>query len=87
MDSEHETEPAQALDRRLYVPGIDVWRAHLKTDSEKTYCHSKNPGEDFYHRFSYGEIFVQRDHEQYCIECALRLGFLTNDRMFWQRRS
>lgn len=80
-------ETEKAHDRRLYIPGAETWAAHLKTDSDKTYCHSKAPGEDFYHRLSTGEIYVQRDHEQYCIECALRLGFITNDRLFWQRRS
>lgn len=77
-DSEH--------DRRLYIPSLEGWGAHLKTDSEKVYCYSKHPGEDFYHRISRGEVYVQRDHEKYCIECALKLGFLTNDRLFWQRR-
>lgn len=73
-------------DRRLYLPSFEGWSAHLKTESEKVYCYSKKPGEDFYHRISRGEIYVQRDHEKYCIECALRLNFLTNDRLFWQKR-
>jgi len=76
-----------AHDRRLYVPAFDGWSAHLKSDSEKTYCYVKAPGEDFYHRISRGEIYVQKDNEKYCIECALRQGHLTNDRLFWQRRS
>ncbi len=74
-------------DRRLYIPGFEHWTAHLKQDSEKVYCYAKHPDEDFYHRISRGEIFVQRDKEKYCIECALRLGYLSNDRLFWQRRS
>lgn len=76
----------QSDDRRLYVQSIDAWDVHLKTDSDKIYCFSKHPDEDHYHRLSYGEIFVQRDHEQYCIECAIRHGFLTNNRLFWKRR-
>lgn len=73
-------------DRRLYIPHHEGWQAILKLDSEKAYCYSKTPGEDFYHRISRGEIFVQKDNEKFCIECALRLGHLTNDRMFWQRQ-
>lgn len=79
-------EPEPEHDRRLYLPSFEGWSAHLKTDSEKVYCYSKMPGEDFYHRISRGEIYVQRDHEKYCIECALRLGLLTNNRLFWQKQ-
>lgn len=76
----------QSHDRRLYIPTLEGWSAHLKTDSEKTYCYSKHPDEDFYHRISRGEIYVEHDQHKYCIECALRLGKVTNNRLFWQRR-
>ncbi len=74
-----------ADDRRLYIPGFDNWTAHLKKDSEKVYCYSKMADEDFYHRISRGELYIQRDKERYCIECAMRHGFLTNNRLFWQK--
>jgi hypothetical protein len=76
----------QEHDRRLYIPGFASWSAHLKKDTEKSFCYAKKPGEEFYHRISRGEIFIQRENEKYCVECALRLEFLSNDRMFWQRR-
>ncbi len=74
-------------DRRLYFPVREGWAVHVKTDGEKAYCYAKRTGEDFYHAIVRGELFVQRDHEKFCIECALQHGFLTSDRLFWQRRS
>ncbi|WP_397570266.1 hypothetical protein [Schlesneria sp. T3-172] len=73
-------------DHRLYVPDNEDWKAEIKRDSEKVYCYSKHPGQDWFHLILNGEIYVSRQHERYCLRCALRMGFLTDDRLFWQNR-
>lgn len=73
-------------DTRLYVPDHEEWQIHIKRDSERVFCYSKHPGEDWFHLILSGEIYLQRQDEKYCIRCALRLGFLTEDRLFWQHR-
>jgi hypothetical protein len=71
-------------DARLYVPAPDGWEAHIKRDSLKDYCYFQNPGEDYFHLLLAGEIFLQRGYERCCLNCALRHGFITSDRLFWQ---
>ena len=73
-------------DTRLYVPDHEDWDVHLKRDSERYFCYSKHPGEEWFHLILNGEIYVARQHEKYCLRCALRMGFLTEDRLFWQHR-
>jgi hypothetical protein len=74
------------LSRNLYVPEQEEWHVHIKRDSEKIYCYAKLPGEDWFHMLLNGEIYVSRQHEKYCLRCALRHGYLTEDRLFWQHR-
>ncbi|MEI8380305.1 MAG: hypothetical protein WCJ09_09265 [Planctomycetota bacterium] len=74
------------LDTRLYVPDNEDWDVHIKRDSDRLYCYSKHPGQDWFHLLLNGEIYVSRQHEKYCLRCALRMGFLTEDRLFWQHR-
>lgn len=73
-------------DTRLYVPDNEDWDVHIKRDSDRVYCYSKHPGQDWFHLILSGEIYVSRQHEKYCLECALRMNFLTRDRLFWQHR-
>ena len=73
-------------DTRLYVPDNEDWNVHIKRDSERIYCYSKLPGHDWFHLILSGEIYVARQHERYCLHCALRMGFVTHDRLFWQHR-
>ena len=73
-------------DRRLYIPDHGEWHVEIKRDSDRVYCYSKNPGQDWFHLIVNGEIYVTRQHERYCLECATRMGFLTTDRLFWQHR-
>ena len=86
------SEPSDSLrddpvpDTRLYVPNHEDWDVQIKRDSERVYCYSKHPGEDWFHLILNGEIHVTRQHERYCLQCALRMGFLTTDRLFWQHR-
>ena len=74
------------VDHRLYIPNHEDWNVHIKRDSDRLYCYSKTAGEDWFHLLLNGEIYVSRHHEKYCLACALRMGFLTEDRLFWQRR-
>ncbi len=74
------------FDTRLYVPDNEDWDVHIKRDSDRLYCYSKHPGQDWFHLLLNGEIYVSRQHEKYCLRCALRMGFLTEDRLFWQHR-
>ena len=81
------SQPAEPVpDARLYIPDNEDWEVHIKRDSDKLYCYSKSPGEDWFHLLLSGEIYVSRQHERYCLRCALRMGFLTDDRLFWQHR-
>ena len=73
-------------DTRLYVADHEDWDVHIKRDSERLFCYSKHPGEDWFHLLLNGEIYVSRQHEKYCLRCAQRMGFLTEDRLFWQHR-
>ena len=73
-------------DTRLYVPDNEDWGVEIKRDSERIYCYSKHPGQDWFHLILSGEIYVTRQHERYCLRCALRMNFLTQDRLFWQHR-
>lgn len=85
-----ENSPSRSIDpipdTRLYVPDHADWDVHIKRNSERDFCFSKHPGEDWFHLILSGEIFVSRQHEKFCLRCALRLGFLTEDRLFWQHR-
>lgn len=86
QDGAAEEVPDPIPDTRLYVPDHDDWDVHIKRDSERMYCYSKHPGQDWFHLILNGEIYVTHQHEKYCLRCALRMGFLTEDRLFWQHR-
>lgn len=75
-----------ADDDRLYLPRREGWTAHVKSGWEKEYCYQKNPGEDYFHLLLSGEIYLQRGDEKYCLNCARRMGLVTSDRLYWQRR-
>jgi hypothetical protein len=62
--------------RRLFLfePG---WRTGVKSDSRREFCHAMTPGQDFYHRLLRGEVFLVRDDEKLCLECAARRGLIT----------
>jgi hypothetical protein len=71
-------------DARLYVPAADGWAAHIKQSGDREYCFFQSPGEDHFHLLMGGELFLQRGHEKCCLNCALRRGYVTTDRLFWQ---
>jgi hypothetical protein len=70
---------------RLYVVEHEGWTSAIKHDWNKEYCFAQNPGENHYHLLLSGEIYLQRGTEKYCLSCALRHGFVTRDRTFWQK--
>lgn len=79
--------PAEDVpDVRLYLPLHDGWEARIKNDTERVYCYSKNPDEDYFHLIITGEIYLQHDNEKYCLRCAFRNGTTTFNRLFWQNR-
>ena len=73
-------------DARLYIPQSEGWAAHIKQNSDKLYCHTKNPEEDYFHLIVSGELYLQCDTEVICLSCALRRDILTRDRLFWQHQ-
>lgn len=80
-----EINPQDVPDIRLYLAQPEGWSAHVKQTWEKEYCFQKNPGEDHFHLIMQGEIYLQHDEEKYCLQCALRRGTLTSDRLRWQK--
>jgi ATP-dependent Clp protease ATP-binding subunit ClpA len=75
----------RADDARVYVPRNDGWQAKVKHGWEKLFCYLKHPGDDAFHMILNGEVYLQRGDEKYCLDCALRHGFATRDRLYWQR--
>ncbi|MBR9802727.1 MAG: hypothetical protein ACE37I_02845 [Rubinisphaera brasiliensis] len=71
-------------DRRIYVPHNDGWDAHVKPNSTKEYCYFKAPGDDHFHLLMTGEVYVQKGSEKCCLNCALRMGIVTEERLHWQ---
>lgn len=74
-----------ALDIRLYIAQPEGWQAHVKQSWDKEYCFQKKPGEEYFHLLMHGEVYLQHDDEKYCLQCALRRGTLTHDRLNWQK--
>jgi hypothetical protein len=58
----------------LFEPG---WHIGVKTGSQREFCHTRAPGQDFYHRLLDGEIFLQREDERLCVPCARRRGLIS----------
>lgn len=81
------TEKGTEDDRRLYVTQPDNSEIRIKPTWEKEYCHGKNPGEDYFHLLICGEIYVIFGHEKYCLNCALRRGLVTRNRLRWQQQA
>ena len=85
--AENEADRPSAADVRLYAHTPEGWQAHIKQGWDKDYCFAKNPGEDWFHLLMSGEIYLQHGTERYCLNCALRRGILTADRLYWQHLS
>ena len=77
--------PGFHLDGRLYAHAPQNWRAAIKRDFAKQYCHQKAPGEDYYHLLTGGELYLDDGERKLCLNCAVRAGVLTTDRFHWRR--
>jgi hypothetical protein len=62
--------------RRLFLfePG---WRVEMKVGNDRAFCYMMAPGQDYYHRFQDGEIYLKRGDERICMACAQRRGLLS----------
>lgn len=83
----NEDLPLEEEDSRLYVPHAESWTAHVKQSAEKEYCYIKSPGDEYFHLLMKGEIYLDHQGEKYCLNCAIRQGGVTRERLHWQRSS
>jgi hypothetical protein len=70
-------EPAPTpIGRRVFVtfPG---WTVGLKVGSERSFCSTKAPGQDYYHRLLDGELFIAQGDERVCFVCAEKRGLIS----------
>ena len=68
-----DREPIASGRMYLAEPG---WRIGVKSGSEREFCYTMMPGQNFYHRLLDGEIFLHRNDEKLCLACASRRGLL-----------
>ena len=74
-------------DLRLYLPEYERYHMRVMVGADRTYCYQRAPGQDYYHLIVPGELYVDSGDEKLCLNCALRRGVLTVDRLFWQKRT
>lgn len=72
-------------DIRLYIAQPEGWSAFVKQSWDKEYCFHKKPGEEFFHLLMHGEVYLEKDGERLCLQCALRHGTVTHERLNWQK--
>lgn len=86
--AERPADPSadQPADHRLYLTDPATTRIEAKKSSEKGYCYHRFPGDEHFHILMGGELYVARGDQRICLECALRLGYLTANRLHWQTR-
>lgn len=74
-------QPATPPDEAELIPRLFVrepgWQVRQKIGSVKEHCYMTAPGQDFYHRLTDGEVYLQRGDEKLCLRCADRRGLLT----------
>lgn len=75
---EPEEDSRIASPCRMYLsePG---WRIGVKIGSEREFCYTRAPGQDFYHRLLDGEVFLHRAEEKLCVACASRRGLIATE--------
>jgi hypothetical protein len=72
-------EECEALPaRRMFIsePG---WRVGVKAGSDREFCYTMAPGQDFYHRLLDGEVYLHRVGEKICLACAARRGLIVTE--------
>jgi hypothetical protein len=68
-----------SADLRVYL--VDrLWEVRCNLQESGFYCHMMEPGKDYYHRISTGEIYVTHDSENYCLNCGVKKGILSTER-------
>jgi hypothetical protein len=74
-EEEHDVNDDLESPRRMFLaePG---WQIGVKIGSQREFCYTRAPGQDYYHRLLDGEVFVQRDDERLCLACATRRGLV-----------
>ena len=80
-----DPDNSTAANSRLYVTAPDDIEAVVKSDWAREYCYDKSPGDEHFHLIVGGEIYIRHGTEKLCLECALRKGLVTRDRLNWQR--
>lgn len=78
------SNPFFETDRRLYLPLSDDWQVRVHKGI-RAYCSYQNPNESWFHLIVDGELYLQSGDEKICLNCALRHGVLTTDRLHWQK--
>lgn len=73
------------VDRRVYVVKPDDSEIVVKHTWEKEYCYSRTAGEEHFHLFQKGELYLRYDGEKLCLNCALKRNLLTTDREYWRK--
>lgn len=68
-----------AEDRRLYLAEAG-WEPKLNRGDYQLHCHHLGSGKQYYHRITTGELYLSRDEENYCFNCASNRGILTTER-------
>lgn len=66
-------------DVRLYVKEPS-WRALISRGDSRILCHLADDETGIYHRIAGGEIYLNRDTENYCLNCARKRGVVTTER-------
>ncbi len=79
--------PGRPQDLRLYLPDQQAVQVRIQGGGERQYCYQKDPGKDYFHQIVPGEIYLETGDEKLCLNCALRRGVVTTDRLYWQRRT
>ena len=85
-DERLQADASAPVDHRLYLTDPTTTRIEAKKSSEKGYCYHRFPGDEHFHLLMGGEVYVARGDQRICLECALRLGYLTANRLHWQTR-
>ena len=56
----------------MYLPDAEGWQASIMRGTDRQYCYTKAPGQDYFHLIIPGEIYVQKGDEKLCLMCAIR---------------
>lgn len=67
------------MDLRAYIvePG---WRPLLNRSDARLFCHHLRIEERYHHRITMGEVFLNRDTDNLCFNCARDRGIISTNR-------